>query len=197
MTPTGRPCCTRVAACALQPSHARLRHSAGVLRVNAKRSLSRTRDARGEPWDLCSTLASFVYGQGDRVYSPSVDDLTSQDEPCRRAFCTAIRRTLTPFLAASTMDGCRNSTVDRADPAMILFGDSWMMEDSRVYHACGPDLFHHWTGGARCDCGSAVPRRVRSFYRWMKCTGSLPSFVRTDRLPPSRLFKQRECSRTL
>jgi len=50
---------------------------------------------------------------------------------------------------------------------MISLGDDWLLQDSDIYHACGPELRHRWTGGCVCECGSAVPQRVESFHRWL------------------------------
>jgi hypothetical protein len=51
---------------------------------------------------------------------------------------------------------------------MISLGDNWLLKDTRLYHACGPALIHHWTGGRVCDCGIVVPQRVRAFQRWLR-----------------------------
>jgi hypothetical protein len=50
---------------------------------------------------------------------------------------------------------------------MLSLGDDWLFEDTRIYHACGPDLTRHWTGGCVCKCGSPVPQRVQSFHHWL------------------------------
>jgi hypothetical protein len=54
------------------------------------------------------------------------------------------------------------------DPIMISLGDNWLLKETRVYHACGAELLHHWTGGRVCDCGIVVPQRVRAFQRWLR-----------------------------
>ena len=50
---------------------------------------------------------------------------------------------------------------------MISLGDDWMLWGSEIYHACGPELLHHWDGNCVCDCGSPVPQRVEAFHRWL------------------------------
>jgi hypothetical protein len=66
---------------------------------------------------------------------------------------------------------------------MIKLGDDWFLKDSRIYHACGPELVHHWTGAVVCACGNAVPQRVQSFHRWL---GEQERRARASRLAPPR-----------
>ena len=51
---------------------------------------------------------------------------------------------------------------------MVSLGENWLLKNTRVYHACGPELLHHWTGSRVCDCGIVVPQRVRAFQRWLR-----------------------------
>ena len=50
---------------------------------------------------------------------------------------------------------------------MISLGDDWVLDGFDIYHACGPELLHRWTGAGVCECGGAVPHYFESFYRWL------------------------------
>jgi len=51
---------------------------------------------------------------------------------------------------------------------MIWFGEGWLVENGRFFHACGPDLrIPLRDDRALCDCGVQVPRRVTLFRAWL------------------------------
>jgi hypothetical protein len=63
---------------------------------------------------------------------------------------------------------------------MIVLGESWCAENHRVFHACGPDLRTALGEDNRdtCDCGAAVPQRVRQYQQWL--AGQIPEPMATD-----------------
>jgi hypothetical protein len=51
---------------------------------------------------------------------------------------------------------------------MIALGEGWVVENGQFIHACGPEVRGPLcNGGACCDCGARVPRRVRLFRAWL------------------------------
>ena len=58
---------------------------------------------------------------------------------------------------------------------MTSLGDNWVLKDHTVFHACGPELLHLWTGSRVCECGIVVPQRIRSFHRWLRTQCAQPA----------------------
>lgn len=55
---------------------------------------------------------------------------------------------------------------------MIKLGEGWIAEGYRIYHKCGPGFRVELPNGREsCDCGAAVPRRVRHFADWLSTDG--------------------------
>ena len=55
---------------------------------------------------------------------------------------------------------------------MIKLGEGWIAEGYRIYHKCGPGFRVELVEGRDdCDCGIAIPRRVRHFAGWLSSDG--------------------------